>query len=64
MPKGAQFEQELADLWEWLVRGQEVEEEGYLPHSISHQCWLEISALAVSVSDAYLKTIQRQLGSY
>jgi len=37
---------------------------GLPPHSILHQCWLEISALAISVSDAYQKTIQGQLGNY
>jgi len=33
MPEGVQFDLELADLWEWLVGGEE--KEGYLPNSIS-----------------------------
>jgi len=31
MQKGMEFDQELADLWGWLVGGQE----DYLPHLIS-----------------------------
>jgi hypothetical protein len=33
MHKEVEFDQELVDLWRFLV---EEEDEGYLPHSISH----------------------------
>jgi len=47
MQKGMEFDQELADLWGWLVGGQVEKKEDYLPHLISppiligiqHPCW-------------------------
>jgi hypothetical protein len=35
MQQGMEFDQELADLWVWLVGGQVEKKEDYLPHLIS-----------------------------
>jgi len=35
MQKGMEFDQELADLWGWLIGGQVEKKEDYLPHLIS-----------------------------
>jgi len=35
MQKGMEFDQELADLWGWLVGGQVEKKEDHLPHLIS-----------------------------
>jgi len=35
MPKGMEFDQELADYWGWLLGGQVEKKENYLPNLIS-----------------------------
>jgi hypothetical protein len=45
MQKGMKFDQELADLWGWLVGGQVEKKEDYLSHLISPPMLVGIQCL-------------------
>ena len=45
MQKGMEFDQELADLWGWLVGAQVEKKEDYLPHLISPPMLVGIQCL-------------------